>query len=89
MAKRYGQLEELSAGRLPKIWLVEAKVDGDRLTFEIGYLGNGYGGSVATLVPVGRDSPQIRVAVPEAVRNMQNGVVLASGGFFTIEGTIE
>jgi hypothetical protein len=82
-------LEELCQGRLPKIWLVGAVVDGDRLTFEIGYLGDGYGGLKATLVPVGAASPQITVAVPRAVLNLQNGVVLAKGGFFTIEGISE
>jgi hypothetical protein len=88
MAK-WNQLEELVSGRLPKIWLLNAEADGDRLTFELGYLGNGYGGLTATLVPVGATSPRIRIKVPSAVLNLQNGVLLAKGGFFTIEGSIE
>ncbi len=55
----YPQLAELTENRLPKIWLVNATIAGDRVTFELGYLGDGYGANRAVLVPVGEDYPVV------------------------------
>ena len=45
----YSQLIELPENRLPKILLVNAKITGDKITFELGYLGDGYGANRAVL----------------------------------------
>src|SRR5574343_440504 len=47
---KYSQLVELTENRLPKIWLVNGTITGDRITFELGYLGDGYGAKNAILV---------------------------------------
>jgi hypothetical protein len=59
MQTNYPQLVELTENRLPKIWLVNATIEGDKITFELGYLGDGYGASSAVLVPVGCDYPVV------------------------------
>ena len=47
---QYSQLVEQTENRLPNIWLVNATITGNRITFEIGYLGDGYGAKNAILV---------------------------------------
>ena len=49
----YSQLVERTENRLPKILLVNATITGDRITFELGYLGDGYGAKNAILVASG------------------------------------
>jgi len=45
----YSQLVERTENRLPKILLVNATITGDKITFELGYLGDGYGAINAIL----------------------------------------
>ena len=81
---QYAQLVEMVGGRLPKIWLINTAITGDRITFELGYLGDGYGAKNAVLAPDGCIYPQYTVSVPSQCRNLPNGVPLI-GGYFTIE----
>lgn len=80
----YPQLIEMTENRLPKIWLVNGTVGEDRITFELGYLGDGYGAKNAVLVPDGEDYPQYTVTVPSHARNLPTGAILQDG-YFTIE----
>jgi hypothetical protein len=59
MQTHYLQFVEIAKDRLPKIWLVNGTITGDRVTFELGYLGDGYGANQAVLVPVGEDYPVV------------------------------
>ena len=81
---QYAQLAELTENRLPKIWLVNATLESDKITFELGYMGDGYGAKNAVLVPDGCTYPQFAVTIPSQCRNLPNGVPL-TGGYFTIE----
>ena len=78
------QLEELVAGRLPDIWVVCGAIERGKLKFELAYLNSNYGGSEAILVPVGTTSPQIRVLIPEGVRNRAGATILVKPTTFTI-----
>jgi|688.fasta_scaffold556359_2 hypothetical protein len=60
----YSQLVELTENQLPKIWLVNATIESDKITFEADYLGDGYGAKNAVLVPDGCTYPQFTVTIP-------------------------
>ena len=80
----FTQLEELVEGRSPDIWVICATLAGSNLSFELAYLNSFYGGSEAVLVPVGGESPLIRVAIPDGVINRPSSTILVKPTKFTI-----
>ena len=80
----FSELAELVEGRLPDIWVICAAVEGSSLRFELAYLNSFYGGSEAILVPVGSQSPRIRVQIPERVINRPASTILIEPTVFTI-----
>jgi len=80
----FTQLEEATGGRSPDIWVVCATVEGASLSFELAYLNSFYGGSEAVLVPVGAESPRIRVTIPDGVINRPSSTILIKPTKFTI-----
>jgi hypothetical protein len=80
----FTQLAELTTDRNPDIWVVCATVEGANLSFELAYLNAFYGGSEAVLVPVGAESPRIRVTIPDGVINRPSSTILIKPTKFTI-----
>lgn len=86
MAKNFPQLEEHAPNRSPDIWVVCGSIEGDRVNFEMAYLNSSYGGSEAILVPVGSDSPRIRIEIPQVLINRPATTILVKPSYFTILG---